>query len=252
MTFNEVDIVGTGNVASHLIRAFNTAGIEVSCVYARDAAKAADAATTVNARSTTIDEVDHDGPLMIVAVSDDAIGQVSSLLPRTRKVVHTSGSAAMDVLRQEQRGVFYPLQTLTRDVTPDWKVIPFCIEASDEELSDALVQLAGQLSDSVQKISSEQRRYLHVAAVIANNFTNHLYAEAADYLKSHDLSLDLLRPLISETARKVQSAEPHQVQTGPAKRHDTQTINEHLELLKNDPGLRDLYVAITERILKSH
>lgn len=252
MTFNEVDIVGTGNVASHLIRAFQKSGVKVSCVYARDAAKAADAATIVNARSNTIDEADHDGPLMIVAVSDDTIAAVSSLLPQNRKVVHTSGSASIDVIAQAQRGVFYPLQTFTREVTPDWKQIPFCIEAADEEMAAALVDLAGKLSDSVQKISSEQRRYLHVAAVIANNFTNHLYAEASAYLEAHNLSLDLLRPLISETARKVQSSDPKDVQTGPAKRHDTKTINEHLELLQNNPGLRDLYVALTERILKSH
>ncbi len=245
-------MVGSGNVAGHLIRAFHEAGIRVNQVFHKDAAKAADAASLANAQHGLIADAPPEGPLIIIAVSDDAIAEVSSLLPTSRTVVHTSGTVSMDALIQKERGVFYPLQTFTRDVTPDWKSIPFCIESSASALTKNLCELAVVLSEAVYTLNSEQRKWIHVAAVIANNFTNLLYTESAALLKKHELPFDLLRPLIAETARKAQQQDPESLQTGPARRGDIETINKHLDQLSDNPELRDLYRALTERIIQRY
>lgn len=252
MTFDKVDIVGAGNVACHLIRAFDHAGIHVHQVFHRDAAKAADAASLVNARHGLLKDATAEGPLIILAVSDDAISEVSEQLPPERTVVHMSGTVSIDALVQSERGVFYPLQTFTRDVTPDWKRIPFCIESSAFALTKNLCNLAATLSENVYTIDSAQRKWIHVAAVFVNNFTNLLYTEAHDLLKKHDLPFDLLRPLIDETARKVQQQSPDGLQTGPARRGDIETINRHLDQLSDDADLRELYRTLTERIIQRY
>lgn len=151
-------------------------------------------------------------------------------------------------------GVFYPLQTFSRDQNPlDFEEIPLCIEAGDPETEASLVAMGQEISSIVYLVSSAERRVLHLSAVFACNFTNHLLSIANDLTDAHDLEFDLLRPLIRETFRKALAAtNPTDVQTGPARRGDQKTISTHLAMLNQQPRLKEMYELITESIKEKY
>ncbi len=199
--------------------------------------------------------------LFLLTVPDDALPDVCSrlVLPENAIVVHTSGSFSLENLSQlmhlysdvpVRTGVFYPIQTFSRNQNPlDFEEIPLCIEANDPETETVLVAMGQEISSIVYLVSSAERRVLHLAAVFACNFTNHLLAIANDLTNAHDLEFDLLRPLIRETFRKGLVAEdPAEVQTGPARRDDQKTINTHLAMLNGQPRLQEIYELLTESI----
>lgn len=241
-------VIGSGNVAHHLILAFlQSTEIALVQVFARDK-------KALENFSDSISIVDDWAELMpadlyIIAVSDHAIASVAEQLPfENRLVVHTSGSVSMDALDSKNRkGVFYPLQTFSKNKAVDFLNIPICLESQTASDYALLEKAAGSISNSVYKIDSTQRKALHVSAVFANNFTNHLYQIAGAICAENHIPFDILKPLIRETAEKVQTLSPSEAQTGPAKRHDSNTINAHLEFL-SDPNQKNIYTQLTQSI----
>ena len=165
--------------------------------------------------------------------------------------MHTSGSVAINELQTKRKGVFYPLQTFSKDVAVDFSNIPVCIEANNAADLKTLNGLASQLTNSVHEISSEQRIKLHLAAVFINNFSNHLYQIAHQICKDDAISFELLKPLIQETANKIRILNPEEAQTGPAMRNDILTMQRHLSDLK-DPIHKKLYQMLSESIKQAH
>ena len=251
-------ILGYGNVAQHLVRAFsNTNEVTVSQLYNRS--KIAD--PPIQNFTTSLSEL-MDADVYIIALPDDVIPDFSEKLPfENRLVVHTSGSVPLHLLSEKNnKGVFYPLQTFSEDRVVDFTSIPICIEATHGTDLSTLKKLGDRISEKVVEINSEQRRKLHLAAVFVNNFTNHLYHISEEIIKENQLDFDLLKPLILETAQKMNALSPSQAQTGPAKRNDKKTIENHLQLLNDaqqngslDASVPELYSMLTQSILnKNH
>lgn len=244
-----LSIIGSGNVAQHLIQAFGkSTEIELVQVFARNLETVAHLMATAKITSelSQLQTVD----VTIIAVSDDAIAEVSKHIPfENQLVVHTSGSLSMEALDPKNRkGVFYPLQTFSKSKEVDFKVIPICLEAQNDNDFKTLEILAKTISNSVTTITSEQRKALHVAAVFVSNFTNHLYQIGNEICVENNIPFDILKPLIQETANKILSLSPIDAQTGPAKRNDTQTINTHLNFLSDD-NQKEIYKILTKSII---
>ncbi len=254
ISFNSAVIIGSGNVATHLGRAFTAAGIKIVQVYSRRLNHAQRLAEELKCEATdNTEQLSSDASFYIIAVTDDAIEELAYAFPHPQKMLlHTSGSTNVDVLKagSSNYGVFYPLQTFSRDVKLDFSNVPICLEASDEALKGPLNELAGRLSNKAAWVSSDKRRSLHLAAVFACNFVNHMYACADNLLEGKDMEFELMRPLIMETARKVMLARPGEVQTGPAKRGNKKVLKEHARMLQNKPGLQKMYNFISESIMK--
>lgn len=247
-----VAIIGAGNVATHFYKAFKKSdAITVTSWYSRTI-------TTINSYKNEVSATDKlselkDADIYIIAVNDDAIKKVSSALPfKNKLVVHTSGSVAIDELnKKNRRGVIYPLQTLSKDYNIDFKNVPLCLEAHEITDYQILKALAKAIGCTYYKINSEQRQTLHLTAVFINNFTNQLYHIAHKISDVKHIDFDILKPLIIETANKVQHTSPYLAQTGPAIRHDTKTIKKHLRLLE-DQYYTDIYQLLTKSIQKTH
>jgi predicted short-subunit dehydrogenase-like oxidoreductase (DUF2520 family) len=249
----EIVLIGSGNIATHLGKAFKMAGQNISQVWSRTAEKAAELADSVGATAIAeLSEITSSADLYILAVNDDAIRTVSEQLNIDGGLlVHTSGTTGLDVLEgvTERTGVFYPIQTFSKSKAVDLRQVPIAIEGNSAEVTDSLHSIASRLSERVLELSSIQRRTIHAAAVFACNFTNHMYVLAKDLLEEQGLSFDLLRPLIAETASKIQTADPASVQTGPAMRDDQNTVNKHLQLLTDKPDLKELYQKLSQSII---
>jgi predicted short-subunit dehydrogenase-like oxidoreductase (DUF2520 family) len=242
-------IIGSGNVAQHLITAFLQSNeVELIQVFSRQKEKVLHLLSLdkIVSEYSEIKEAD----VYLIAVSDNAIAEVSAKLPfENRLVVHTSGSMSMEILADKnRRGVFYPLQTFTKSKAVDFRVIPICLEAENENDFISLKTVAQSISSMVESISSEQRKALHVAAVFVCNFVNHLYQMGQEICEEHHLSFELLQPLILETAQKIRELSPKEAQTGPAKRNDMTTINAHLQLM-TDANQKEIYQLLTKSII---
>ncbi len=256
-------LIGAGNLAWHLAPAFENAGHVVSAVFSRNASHAQHLTNDLyDARPVTeLNFAESHARLFVLAVPDDALETVCRelVLPPNAIVVHTSGTQPLDGLVHwlsvysdvpAQAGVFYALQTFSRNQPLlDFADVPLCIEASDADAEAELVELGQSLSDTVYLVTSAERQVLHLSAVLACNFTNHLLALAKDQTDAADLDFSLLHPLILETIRKALSADhPADVQTGPARRHDQTTISTHLALLTNQPTTKQVYKLLSDSI----
>ena len=248
-----VVLLGAGNVATHLFKAFNKADeIIVNQWYSRNL-------KAIESYRDTVEITDDiatlkDADIYILAVSDDAISDLSKqLLFENKLVVHTSGSVSMyDLDKKQKRGVFYPLQTFSKDVEVNFPEVPICIEAlNNKENLPILKKLAKAIGSTPHKVNSDQRAALHLAAVFVNNFANQMYRIAHEITESYGAEFDILKPLIKETARKLDDLSPFLAQTGPAKRNDRKTIKKHLKLLK-DEHHKDIYELFTKSIQKTH
>lgn len=243
-----ITVIGSGNVAQHLIKAFAKSElVEIVQVYARK--KEALSSLIEFDKITSDFEELQESDLYIIAVSDKAIADVSKQLPfQNRIVVHTSGAASLDVLDAKNRkGVFYPLQTFSKNKEIDFSIVPLCLEAENTFDFRVLETVAKSISNAVFAINSDQRKALHVAAVFVNNFTNHLYHIGKEICGEHQVPFEILRPLIQETAEKINTLDPVDAQTGPAKRNDTNTIAAHLDYLTNE-NQKNIYKLITKSI----
>lgn len=250
-------LLGSGNVATHLGKAFSNAGHTILQVWSRNFSHAQGLADQVKAEAIDqLSQLNLEGDLYIVSVVDDAIVSVLEQIPSlSATVVHTSGSTDMEVLLPYSKdyGVFYPLQTFSKGVDIELSDTPILLEASSEDVVKKLNELASSISKNVQQCNSDQRIKLHIAAVFSCNFTNHLYAIAQEILKESNLDFDLIRPLILETARKVMDELPNEVQTGPAAREDQLTLDRHRQKLTDHPNWLAIYNLLSSDIIdKSH
>lgn len=247
-----VSIIGAGNVATHLFKAFSkTKTVSVKQWYSRDLNKISSFKNKVEIVADLNGLAEAD--IYIIAVSDDAISSVSEALPfKDRLVVHTSGSVGIyDLDKKNRRAVFYPLQTFSKEAKVDFKQVPICIETIGKKDYPQLKSLAEALGSPHYRVNSDQRKTLHLAAVFVNNFTNQLYRVAHEITEFEGVEFDILKPLILETAKKVQTMSPYMAQTGPAKRNDKKTIKRHLKQLKNEQH-KAIYNLLTDTIKKTH
>jgi len=248
----KIIILGAGNVASHLCKAFIASEeLSVVQVYSRSAYSLQLLPDSI-ATTSKLSEL-KEADIYIIAIPDDIIAGFSETLSiQDKLVVHTSGSVSIDKLSEKNRkGVFYPLQTFSKDRVVHFSEIPICVEAENSSDSALLEQLGKTISKNVQVINSEERLKIHLAAVFVNNFVNFLYQAGSDLLSENKLSFDLLKPLIKETANKIEKLNPAEAQTGPAKRNDLQTIEKQLHLLKDSP-YKGLYEELTKAIQNKH
>ncbi|PJJ79487.1 Rossmann-like and DUF2520 domain-containing protein [Mucilaginibacter auburnensis] len=249
-----ISIIGSGNVATHMAAALKNAGHNIVQVYSRDMQNAALLAYHVKADAINdLQNISPETDLFIIAVKDDAIGRVAEQLAVYDKlIVHTSGATDMYALLAftDRAGVLYPLQTFSKVKEVNFRQVPLCIEGADEAITKQIEELAQSISNNVYRVDSAQRKILHLAAVFACNFPNYLYEVARQLLNNNQLDFNLLRPLILETAEKVQERLPAQVQTGPAVRNDVGTMNNHLQLLTEQPHLQEIYRLLSQGIIK--
>jgi predicted short-subunit dehydrogenase-like oxidoreductase (DUF2520 family) len=244
----KVVIIGSGNVAHHLIKAFSESSeIEIIQAFARNKAALSNVLESHQIISDFRELKKAD--LYIIAVSDDAINWVSEqLLFTDRLVVHTSGSAAIaEINSKNRRGVFYPVQSVSKNKSVDFKSIPIGIEAENDSDLKTIEMLANSISEKVFQMDSSQRKALHVAAVFVNNFVNYMYQIGSEICTENRISFDILKPLIEETVKKIDAISPKEAQTGPAIRNDKNTINAHLEFLL-DENKKNIYKILTQSI----
>ncbi len=250
-----VSFIGSGNVAWHLAPALENAGVVVREVFSRDPSHAEALINRLYQAHfhDNLDFSESDSDLFIISVSDNAIGRVASKLelPDNASVVHTSASQPAGILANamtDKFGVLYPLQTFTKEKKIDFSKIPVFIESQEPSTLDILRTIARGLTRDVREVDGDTRKAIHMAAVFACNFTNHMLKIAGDICEAHDYDLKILYPLIAETVEKAMQIGPERAQTGPARRHDFQTLDRHLELLSDNEDLSELYRLISQHI----
>lgn len=254
-----VSFIGAGNVAWHLAPALDNAGYVIKEVYSRHPSHA-EALTERLYQAEVKGSLDFStsgSKLFIIAVTDDAIESIVQeiVLPEDALLVHTSGSVPLEVLTYAaaaQNAVFYPLQTFSKSKRLNFQGIPIFIETTDDKAWETLMSLAKTLTSRIQRIASTERIALHVAAVFASNFSNHMLALSQDILKQNRLSFDLLKPLIAETIQKSLDIGPEAAQTGPARRGDLHTLDRHLAFLQGDEIRAKVYRLISQQILDKY
>lgn len=243
-------IIGSGNVAYHLAKAFVQNGISLAQIFGRNEKELDKISEELNISNSTNNLVEAD--LYIICVSDGSIGAVSKLI--TKKdclVAHTSGSLAKEILVGEYRkSSFYPLQTFSKTKDLDYKKIPFFIETENEEDQKILTDLASKISDNVMESNHEKRKYIHLTAVFACNFVNHLFARAKEISDAQEIPFDYFLPLINETVQKINEIDPKSAQTGPAVRNDQRVLELHEQLLKDES--LEIYKTMNHSIKKMY
>ena len=246
--------IGAGNLATNLAKELYYKGFRIAQIYSRTVEAAQVLAQTVEAEYTTdLSTVINNARLYIVSLKDTAFVELlpEIILGKEKGLwVHTAGSIPMNVWEGqiERYGVFYPMQTFSKQRKVDFSDIPIFVESNSAEDTRFLKDIAAVLSERVYEATSEQRKSLHLAAVFTCNFTNHMYTLAADLLEKYELPFEVMLPLIDETARKVHELNTHLAQTGPAIRYDKNVINNHLQMLVDEPQIQELYRLISESI----
>ena len=246
--------IGAGNLATNLAKELYYKGFRIAQIYSRTVEAAQVLAQTVEAEYTSdLSTVINNARLYIVSLKDTAFVELlpEIILGKEKGLwVHTAGSIPMNVWEGqiERYGVFYPMQTFSKQRKVDFSDIPIFVESNSAEDTRFLKDIAAVLSERVYEATSEQRKSLHLAAVFTCNFTNHMYTLAADLLEKYELPFEVMLPLIDETARKVHELNPHLAQTGPAIRYDKNVINNHLQMLVDEPQIQELYRLISESI----
>jgi len=245
-------LVGAGNVSTHLGIALKNCNYKIVQVYSRSNENAKKLAQKINTDFTNDLTQLKEANLIIVSVNDDAISDILSQLKNTA-IVHTSGSIGLDVFNNNfsDCGVFYPIQTFNKEVDVNISEVPFCIEGNSLHFQNQLTQIAKRISNNVVIMDSEQRKQLHIAAIFACNFSNHMYSIADDLLAEKNIDFELLLPLIKQTITKLEKNKPKTVQTGPAKRKNKKIIQEHIDLIQ-EKEIKELYKKISANIIKTH
>ena len=245
-------LVGAGNVAWHMGKALSQKGYVIKQVLDRTASSSKQLANELKAElSGTPEDGIAGADACLICVSDDAIAAViEQLKPGNCLLMHTAGSVPLDVFRKnaDNYGVLYPLQTFTKGRPLDYSRIPFLTEANTPGNLNLINQIASSVSNHVMEANSTQRLFIHLAAIFASNFSNHMYALAEKLAAEYNMPFDLLKPLIAETTAKAMDMSPQKAQTGPAARGNVKVIEKHLELLKDHPGMQELYRMISKSI----
>lgn len=244
-------IIGSGNVAYHLTKAFIQNHIKVHQIFGRNETELSKISKEFDIPHST--EKLDDADLYIIAVSDSSVENVSELIKNENTLVaHTSGSLPKEILKGNYRKAsFYPLQTFSKTKDLDYSKIPFFIEAEDQIDEKSLVEIASVISDNVEISTYEKRKYIHLTAVFACNFVNHLFARAKEISDSQDLDFSYFLPLINETVEKIYHLDPKSAQTGPAVRGDERILKLHEDLIKNEEQLK-IYKTLNDSIKKMY
>ncbi|MBE6287824.1 MAG: DUF2520 domain-containing protein [Mediterranea massiliensis] len=247
-------LVGAGNLATNLGKALYSKGFRIVQVFSRTETSAKALAQVVEAEYTTeLSALFPNADLYIVALKDDAFLHLlpSMVLGKENALwIHTAGSLSVDVWQNyvQRCGVLYPMQTFSKMREVHFSQIPIFVEASTPSDTTLLKQIGSILSDKVYEATSLQRKSLHLAAVFACNFTNHMYALSAELLEKYNLPFEVMLPLIDETALKVHTLTPQEAQTGPAVRFDRQVMQKHQEMLSDFPTMQEIYCQLSENI----
>jgi len=243
-------IIGSGNVAYHLAKAFIQNGISLAQIFGRNEKELQKISSELNISYSTENLQDVD--LYIICVSDNSVEDVSKIIVKKDCLVaHTSGSLPKEILIGEYRkSSFYPLQTFSKTKNLDYKKIPFFIETENEEDQRILTDLASKISDNVMESTHEKRKYIHLTAVFACNFVNHLFARAKEISDAQEIPFDYFLPLINETVQKISEIEPKSAQTGPAVRNDKRILELHEQLLKDES--LEIYKTMNHSIKKMY
>ncbi|MDH4471846.1 MAG: DUF2520 domain-containing protein [Fluviicola sp.] len=231
-TISSISIVGAGNVAFHLATGLLKAGIRIDYCWNRTPEKAAELAALFQCKTASTLEDLASSDLILCAVSDDALSSLLPQLSDIAQVVATSGTVnVLPFSTNFPVGVFYPLQTFSRNRAVDLATVPIFVESSSSEFTSVLLTLGNTISRTVNELPCEKRVQLHLAAVFINNFTNHLIDIAQQQLTQADLSFDWLKPLLLETVENLNDQTAFNAQTGPARRADLKTIERHINML---------------------
>ena len=247
----KIVFIGAGNLATRLSLAMQRVGMQIGQVYSHTEASARQLATRLGCPWTNdLSALQEDGDLYVFSLKDTVLSDViSKVKPNNGMWVHTAGSMSMSVFEgyAQRFGVLYPLQTFSKGRNVNFDVIPIFLEANTDKNADYLKNIASALSENVRFMSSEKRRSLHLAAVFACNFTNHIYTLSYKLLENESIPADVLLPLIDETVSKIHSMPPAAAQTGPAIRYDENVINKHLAML-DDPDMQAIYRLLSQSI----
>ncbi len=254
----KIAILGAGNVAWHLAPALENAGHEITEVYARDIEKAVKITERLYSAEPKedLDFSESEAEIFILAVKDSAIPEVADavILPEESILVHTSGAMPLDILGYSSAaytGIFYPLQSFTIGKKMDISDVPFLIESEDQNTLRKLKKLGNSLSQMVYVVRSKDRKAIHVAAVFASNFSNHMIRIAEEIMRRQGLDFEMLKPLIIETISKSLQIGAKNSQTGPAIREDYETLEEHHRFLNYNEQLAEIYRLISQDIIDS-
>ena len=254
MKYYKIGFVGAGNLAWHLAQDLEKAGHFIPVIFSQneDDAQVLAAQLYDTKVAESLDFSDFDLDLLILAVSDDAISLVAEnlVVQEETVVIHTSGAKSIEVLSclREDYGVIYPLQTFTKEKAINLTDVPFCIEAYNSRTHDLIFDVAKSISHKVVVMASEQRKVLHLSAVFANNFANHMLLWAKTLLDVEGIDFQLLKPLARETIEKAFILSPEEAQTGPAHRGDYKTMKDHLALIEANPEHSSLYQLLSKSI----
>ena len=248
-------IIGTGRVAFNIICGLCNSGRNIVQIYGRNPDKARKLAEiTKSVPISSLNDINPNAGFYIISVSDSAIAEIASSMPKVKgMVVHTAGSVPVDILSEHhlRYGVFYPLQSFSLDKKTDWSKVPLFLESFPEPDDPGLISLAESLSKNIKFASSETRKSIHLAAVFTGNFVNYCYTAGHDILKHNNIDPSCMRPLMREVLDKaIDIKDPALVQTGPALRKDIKVINSHLDILKNNPVLYEVYEVISRAIME--
>lgn len=245
--------IGSGNVATHMAIAMKNAGSNIIQIYSRTYFHAQVLANKVNAEPVSnLNNLNREADLYVFSLKDDVLPGFINMMPETSGIwAHTAGSVPMSLFEERLDkggyGVIYPLQTFSKERNLDFSKISLFIEGDIIETENKLLSLARTISGDVKLLDSESRKYLHLSAVFANNFSNHMFTLSNEILRESGISFDALRPLIAETAAKVLEMEPKKAQTGPAVRLDEKVLSKHLELIEDD-YLKEIYTILSKSI----
>jgi len=253
-----IAIIGTGNVAWHLAPALEDAGHTVTEIYGRDIAKAEQLTGRVYEAEATddLDFSESKAEIFILAVSDTAIVELADelILPEDSILVHTSGTVSLEMLGYSSAtytGIFYPLQTFSKGREVDFSEVPFLLESEDQTTLQKLKKIAKSLSPIQYVIKSKDRQALHVAAVFAGNFTNHMIRIAEEIMNRQGLDFEMLKPLVIEVVSKSLQLGARKAQTGPAIREDFTTLENHHQFLNYNESVAEIYKLISQDIIDS-
>ncbi len=248
--------VGAGNVASHLIPALFKENFHISCIYSRTIENAENLAGSVSSKfSNKLTDIPSDADIYIISLSDHAVlDAIKALTGVNGLVIHTGGSLGIDVFQGKvsKYGVLYPLQTFNKFIELDLSKVPFLIEASDTYSLNMITELASVFSSNILYMTSEQRKWVHIAAIFACNFVNHMFVCSEQILSRESIDFQILIPLIEETVRKAKQGDPARFQTGPAIRGNFDITDNHTRMMKEFPDLQNLYTFVTKLIYEYH
>lgn len=246
----QIVIIGSGNVAYHLAKAFVLNSIPLAQIFGRNEKDLEKIAAELHIPYST--EKLEDADLYIICVSDNSVQNVSAMITKKDSLVaHTSGSLPKEILAGKYRKAsFYPLQTFSKSKDLTYKKIPFFIETETEKDKEILFELASKISDHVMESSHDKRKYIHLTAVFACNFVNHLFSKAKEISDSQEIPFDYFLPLIDETIQKIHEIEPRLAQTGPAVRNDVRVLELHEQLLKDES--LEIYKVMNHSIKKMY